>query len=141
MVGALSAEGKLSVKRKARATLRDFVCRALYLRACLPQSGDEMVVGSVKDSVEARPSTERSGKGCFSVVNSGAATLHVSLRWCALCKTTRAYIYIYIRRIRFPQSGGKTRRREGGREGSVSSSVRVVAVLRLPGVMNRMENF
>lgn len=35
----------------------------------------------------------------------------------------------------------ETRRREGGREGRVSSSVGVVAVPCLPGVMNRMENF
>lgn len=60
-----SAEGKLSVKRKAR----DFVCRALYLRACLPQSefgGDEMVVASVKDSHDRptdRPLHRKERKG------------------------------------------------------------------------------
>lgn len=77
-----------------------------------------MVVASVKDSVEARPtgrpSIETRGKGCFSVVNNSAATLDVSLRRCALRETTRAYTHrIYdSRRVKTRRDEGE----EGGRE-------------------------
>lgn len=84
-----------------------------------------MVVASVKDSVEARPTDRPTPppKGEERDAFQSEIVLRLVAPICIMQNNV---------------CENETRRREGGREGRVSSSVGVVA---LPGVMNRMENF
>lgn len=87
-----------------------------------------MVVASVKDSVEARPTDRPTPppKGEERDAFQSEIVLRLVAPICIMQNNV---------------CENETRRREGGREGRVSSSVGVVAVPCLPGVMNRMENF
>lgn len=89
-----------------------------------------MVVASVKDSVEARPTDRPTPPPKGEERDAFQSEIVVQRRLVAP-------ICIMQNNV----CENETRRREGGREGRVSSSVGVVAVPCLPGVMNRMENF